>query len=125
MGKQPADFFWNFTGCTMLNQRLSDAEQPVGLLNIIIIFVSNYSDMKSALKSNPLNRAQIMVLQVVKEQFYDEKDLEELRALLLDFNNRKMQQHLDDTIAQKGYTKRDFEKMIAGHQRKRALRGFG
>ncbi len=59
-----------------------------------------------------------MVLQVVKEQYYNDQDLEELRALLLDFNNRKMQQHLDDTISQKGYTKLDFEKMLVGHQRK-------
>jgi len=74
--------------------------------------------MKSAVKSASLNHAQLMVLQVVKEQYYNEHDLEELRALLLDFNNRKMQQHLDETIAQKGYTKQDFEKMLGGHQRK-------
>jgi hypothetical protein len=29
-----------------------------------------------------------------------------------------MQQHLDETILQKGYTKHDFEKMLTGHQRK-------
>jgi hypothetical protein len=87
-------------------------------LHLLAIIIN----MKSALKSNPLNRAQIMVLQVVKEQYYDENDLEELRALLLNFNNRKMQQHLDDTIAEKGYTKHDFEKMLTGHQRKSALK---
>jgi hypothetical protein len=74
--------------------------------------------MKSAVKPNPMNHAQIMVLQVVKEQYYNEQDLEELRALLLDFNDRKMQQHLDKTVAEKGYTKHDFEKMLTGHQRK-------
>ena len=74
--------------------------------------------MKSVVKPNPLSHAQNMVLQVVKEQYYNEQDLKELRVLLLDFNNRKMQQHLDETITQKGYTKHDFEKMLSGHQRK-------
>jgi hypothetical protein len=73
--------------------------------------------MKSVVKSRPLNPAQLMVLQVVKEQ-YNEQDLEELRKLLLDFNDQKMQQHLDETIAQKGYAKTDFENMLTGHQRK-------
>jgi hypothetical protein len=73
--------------------------------------------MRNAVKAKSLNDAQIMVLQVVKEQ-YNERDLEELRELLLDFNNRKMQQHLDKTIAQKSYTASDFENMLNGHQRK-------
>ena len=73
--------------------------------------------MKSAVKAKPLNHAQIMVLQVVKEQ-YSEEDLEDLRELLIAFNDRKMQQHLDKTIAQKGYTVSDFENMLTGHQRK-------
>lgn len=73
--------------------------------------------MKNAMKSQPLNPAQIMVLQLVKEQ-YNEQDLDDLRKLLLDFNNSKMQQHLDETIAQKGYTSQDFEKMLNGHERK-------
>jgi len=73
--------------------------------------------MTNAIKARPLNDAQLMVLQVVNEQ-YNEQDLEDLRKLLLDFNNRKMQQHLDETITQKGYTKHDFEKMLSGHQRK-------
>jgi hypothetical protein len=73
--------------------------------------------MKNAVKSRPLSPAQIMVLQVVKEQ-YNEQDLDDLRKLLLDFNDRKMQRHLDETIAQKGYTTADFEGMLNGHQRK-------
>lgn len=84
----------------------------------LAIFVYYISAMKSALKPKPLNHAQLMVLQVVKEEYYNEQDLEELRALLVEFNNRKMQQHLDETILQKGYTKHDFEKMLTGHQRK-------
>jgi hypothetical protein len=74
--------------------------------------------MKSAVKSTPLNHAQLMVLQVVKEQYFSERDLEELRTLLLEFTNRKMQLHLDETIAKKGYTTQDFERMLGGHQRK-------
>jgi len=58
-----------------------------------------------------------MVLQVVKEQ-YNQQDLDELRKLLQDFNSRKMQQHLDATIAQKKYTESDFEKILNGYQRK-------
>jgi len=73
--------------------------------------------MTNAIKARPLNDAQLMVLQVVNEQ-YNEQDLEDLRKLLLDFNNRKMQQHLDETAAQKGYGKVDFEKMLTGHMRK-------
>ena len=66
--------------------------------------------MKNEVKAQPLRQAQIMVLQVVKEQ-HNEQDLEELRTLLLDFNNLKMQQHLNETLAQKGYGEKDFEKM--------------
>ncbi len=73
--------------------------------------------MKSVAKSTPLNPAQLMVLQLVKEQ-YNEQDLNDLRELLLDFNSRKMQQHLDGIIAQKGYTSADFENMLHGHHRK-------
>lgn len=73
--------------------------------------------MKNLVKSNSLSPAQIMVLQVVKEQ-YDEQDLEDLRELLLDFNHRKMQQHLDRTIDQKKYTTADFDKMLDAHLRK-------
>ncbi len=72
--------------------------------------------MSNTLKT-PLNQAQMMVLQVVKEQ-YDLNELEELRQLLLDFNHRKMQQHLDKTIAEKGYVAQDFEQMLKGHNRK-------
>ncbi len=72
--------------------------------------------MSNALKT-PLNQAQMMVLQVVKEQ-YDLNELEELRQLLLDFNHRKMQQHLDKTIAEKGYSAQDFEQILKGHNRK-------
>ena len=67
----------------------------------------------------PLNAAQLMVLEVVKDQ-YSEQDLEELRQLLLDFNHRKMQEHLDRTVAEKGYTAQDFRKMLKGHHRKSA-----
>jgi hypothetical protein len=73
--------------------------------------------MKNEIKTRPLNQAQMMVWQVVKD-LYSEEDLEELRELLLDFNNRKMQQHLDETVTKKGYTSNDFEKMLTGHQRK-------
>ena len=48
--------------------------------------------MESVVKSRPLSEAQLMVLQIVKNQ-YNEQDLNELRELLLDFNNRKMQEH--------------------------------
>lgn len=73
--------------------------------------------MKNAIKSRSLNDAQLMVLQVVNEQ-YDEQDMEDLHKLLVDFNNTKMQQHLDETIAKKGYGKADFENILRGHQRK-------
>ena len=69
--------------------------------------------MKNAIKAKPLNDAQLMVLQVVNGQ-YNEQDIEDLRKLLLDFNNNKMQQHLDETIAQKGYSTVDFENMLIG-----------
>jgi hypothetical protein len=73
--------------------------------------------MKNAVKAKPLNEAQLMVLQVVNEQ-YDEQDIKDLHKLLLDFNNSKMQQHLDETIAQKGYSATDFENILTGHMRK-------
>jgi hypothetical protein len=65
----------------------------------------------------PMNKAQMMVLQVVKEQ-YDEQDLAELKQLLIDFNHRKMQQHLDKSVAEKKYSSQDFEKILKGHNRK-------
>ncbi len=65
--------------------------------------------MRNTLKT-PMNQAQMMVLQVVKEQ-YNEQDLAELRQLLIDFNHRKMQKHLDKTVAEKGYTNQDFEQI--------------
>lgn len=65
----------------------------------------------------PMNKAQMMVLQVVKEQ-YDEQDLAELKQLLVDFNHRKMQQHLDKSVAEKKYSSQDFEKILKGHNRK-------
>lgn len=67
--------------------------------------------MRNTLKT-PMNQAQMMVLQVVKEQ-YNEQDLAELRQLLIDFNHRKMQNHLDKTVAEKGYTTQDFEQMLS------------
>lgn len=72
--------------------------------------------MTNTLKT-PMNQAQMLVLQVVKEK-YNEQDLAELRQLLVDFNNRKMQQHLDKTVAEKGYSAHDFEKILKGHARK-------
>ena len=72
--------------------------------------------MKRALQT-PLNQAQMLVLQVVKEQ-YNEQDLVELRQLLLDFNHRKMQKHLDETVTEKGYAALDFEQMLNAHNRK-------
>jgi hypothetical protein len=73
--------------------------------------------MKNAIKANPLSKAQMMVWQVVKD-LHSEQDLNDLRDLLIDFNNLKMQQHLDEIVAQKGYTDADFEKMLNGHDRK-------
>ncbi|MEO7211412.1 hypothetical protein [Mucilaginibacter sp.] len=73
--------------------------------------------MKNAIKAQPLSDAQIMVLQIVKEQ-YDEDDLEDLRRLLVEFNSDKMQKHLDKTVTEKGYQQGDFENMLQGHSRK-------
>jgi hypothetical protein len=73
--------------------------------------------MKNAVKTRPLNDAQLMVLQVVKGN-YSEQEIEELHKLLLDFNHNKMQQHLDETVAEKNYTTTDFEHMLTGHLRK-------
>jgi hypothetical protein len=72
--------------------------------------------MRNSIKT-PLNQAQLMVLTLVKEQ-YNENDLSELRQLLLDFNHRKMQKQLDQTVAEKGYKAKDFEQMLKGHARK-------
>jgi hypothetical protein len=73
-------------------------------------------NMTDTLKT-PMSQAQMLVLQVVKEQ-YNEQDLAELRQLLIDFNSRKMQQHLDKTVAEKGYTAHEFEQMLKGHAHK-------
>jgi len=74
--------------------------------------------MKNVLKPNRLNDAQMLVLQVVQQPLYDEKDLAELRTLLIAFNNEKLQDHLDKVVAEKGYTEEDFDKMLKGHDRK-------
>jgi hypothetical protein len=74
--------------------------------------------MKNVVKSNRLSDAQMLVLQVVQQPSYDEKDLAELRTLLIKFNNEKLQEHLDKVVAQKGYTEEDFDKMLKGHDRK-------
>jgi hypothetical protein len=73
--------------------------------------------MKNALTAKPLNQAQSMVLEVVKNHD-NEQDLNELREILLDFSNRKMQQHLDEVVAEKNYTSADFENMLKGHDRR-------
>jgi hypothetical protein len=73
--------------------------------------------MKNVMKAKPLNQAQMMVWQVVKD-LHTEQDLNDLRDLLLEFNDRKVQEHLDETVAQKGYTDADFERMLNGHDRK-------
>ena len=70
-----------------------------------------------AIHQPALNQAQLLVLEVVQEQ-YNEQDLAELRQLLLDFNHKKMQIHLDKTVTEKGYTAHDFEQMIKAHNRK-------
>lgn len=69
------------------------------------------------IQRTPMNQAQMMVLNLVQEQ-YSEQDLAELRQLLIDFKHRKMQNHLEKTIADKNYTVQDFEKMLKGHARK-------
>jgi hypothetical protein len=74
--------------------------------------------MKNVVKSKRLSDAQMLVLQVVQQPSYDEKDLAELRTLLVEFNNEKLQQHLDKMVAEKGYTDEDFDKMLKGHDRK-------
>jgi hypothetical protein len=66
---------------------------------------------------SPMNQAQMMVLNIVQEQ-YSEQDLAELRQLLIDFNHRKMQNHLEKTVVDKKYIAQDFEKMLKGHARK-------
>jgi hypothetical protein len=65
----------------------------------------------------PMNQAQMMVLQVLKEQ-YNEQDLIDLKQLLIDFNYRKMQNSLDKTVEEKGYIGQDFEKILKSHNRK-------
>ncbi|MES2112496.1 MAG: hypothetical protein V4577_27310 [Bacteroidota bacterium] len=72
--------------------------------------------MKNALTAKPLNQAQSMVLEVVKNHD-NEQDLKELREILLDFSNRKMQEQLDNIVAEKKYTSADFENMLKGHDR--------
>ena len=79
--------------------------------------IGKFNYMKTTEKVKPLNPAQIMVLQVVKEQ-YDEQELEDLRVLLTDFNHRKMQRHLDETVVDKGYAVSDFKKILSAHYRK-------
>jgi hypothetical protein len=69
------------------------------------------------MQRTPMNQAQMMVLNIVQEQ-YSEQDLAELRQLLIDFNHRKMQNHLEKTVTDKKYTAKDFEKMLKGHARK-------
>jgi len=69
------------------------------------------------IQRTPMNQAQMMVLNIVKEQ-YSEQDLVELRQLLIEFNHRKMQKHLDKTISDKKYVEQDFEKILKGHARK-------
>ena len=74
--------------------------------------------MENAIKSHRLSDAQMLVLQVVQQSSYDDKDLAELRTLLIAFNNEKLQQHLDKVVEEKGYTNEHFEKMLKGHSRK-------
>jgi hypothetical protein len=84
---------------------------------IVSLFKDN-TVMKNVVKSNRLSDAQMLVLQVVQQPSYDEKDLAELRTLLIKFNNEKLQEHLDKVVAEKGYTEEDFDKMLKWHQRK-------
>ena len=74
--------------------------------------------MKNVVNPKRLSDAQMLVLQVVQQPSYNEKDLAELRNLLVTFNNDKLQQYLDKVVAEKGYTDEDFDKMLNGHDRK-------
>lgn len=69
------------------------------------------------MQKSPMNPAQMMVLNIVNEQ-YTEHELSELRQLLIDFNHRKMQKHLDKTVESKNYSSKDFERILKGHSRK-------
>jgi hypothetical protein len=64
----------------------------------------------------PFTEAQIELLSLFKVKL-NQTDMKELRQLLLDFKFRKLQETIEETTVEKGYTESDFDKMQQEHNR--------
>jgi len=75
----------------------------------------NKDNMNFSVNSN-LNEAQILLLNMLNTN-YSEKEINELREILLAFNNRKLQVKLDEFVVKNSLTREDFQKLAQGQFR--------
>jgi len=77
--------------------------------------------MISNFPQNPLNEAQLTVLNMLNSA-YSDSDIQELRKVLAEFNNHKLLRYIENTSAKKNYSPTDFDNMADGHERKNATK---
>lgn len=68
--------------------------------------------------SDALNETQLMLLRLFSRKM-DENETNEIRELLINYLNQKLQAELDNVISEKGYTQKDFDKVLNNSQRTR------
>lgn len=66
--------------------------------------------------SQPLNEVQLMLLRLFSRPV-DQKDLEAIRKMLLDYYETLLQKEVDRAIEEKGITREDFDKVLGQQQR--------
>lgn len=74
------------------------------------------SDRTQIPQSQGLNEVQLMLLRLFSVPMSD-NEINEIRDLLLNHLNTKLQVELDKVIEEKGYTQKDFKKVLNRSQR--------
>ncbi|MCU0325416.1 MAG: hypothetical protein MUF45_09220 [Spirosomaceae bacterium] len=75
--------------------------------------MSNRSQIQT---SDALNETQLMLLRLFSRKM-DETETNEIRDLLINHLNQKLQRELDIVISEKGYTQKDFDEILNNSQR--------
>lgn len=74
------------------------------------------SDRTKIPQTQGLNEVQLMLLKLFSMPMSD-NEINEIRDLLLNHLNTKLQKELDKVIEEKGYTQKDFKKILNKSQR--------
>jgi len=73
--------------------------------------------MSIAVLNTPLNPAQLLLLRSFERYKCDDVRLEELKDVLMEFYNRKMQEELDGIWKERGYTNDTMHEWLNTHIR--------